>query len=486
MKLSNLINEEKDIEIIQFYDTDIKGIAEDSRHIKPGYLFFAVKGFQRDGHDFIEDAIKKGAVAVIGSDAERLKKFKNRKISLIKTRNIRKTLGNIAHTFHGKPSEKLKLIGITGTNGKTTTSFIIYQALKNLGKKVGLIGSVYYITPLSCEKADRTTPPPIKLNQLLKRMVNEGAEYAVMEVSSHSISLHRIEGIKFNAGIFTNLSPEHLDFHKNIHSYFLAKYKFTDFIKKEGIFATNSDDFFGRIIAGLKAIHQFKMVSYGYSGDIKIEKYIHKNGFSEIELSLPFKNLKLKTNLKGKFNVYNIAAAVSILNYLDIDIERMKHVFKDISVPGRLEEIAPGIFIDYAHTPDALEKVLKTLKELYPQKHLTVVFGCGGNRDKSKRPVMGAIACKYADRVIITDDNPRFENPDKIVEEILSGCNMEKAEVIRDREKAIKTAIKHRKGIVIIAGKGPDEYQEINGVKQFFSDKKTVLEALNDNNKTVG
>jgi len=486
LKLSDLIREEQSIEIIQFFDTNIKGITEDSRQVKPGYLFFAVKGFQRDGHSFIEDAIKKGAVAIIGSNAEYLKRFKNRKVSLIKAENIRKTLGTIAHIFYGKPSEKLKLIGVTGTNGKTTTTFIIYQALKNLGKKVGLIGSVYYITPLSCEKADRTTPPPIKLNQLLKKMVDEGAEYTVMEVSSHSISLHRIEGLKFTAGIFTNLSPEHLDFHKTIYNYFLAKYRFTDFIKKEGIFATNSDDLFGKVIAGLKAAHPFKLLSYGYSGDIKIERYIHKNGFSEMKLSLPLKNLKLKTNLKGEFNAYNIAAAVSVLNYMGIDVEKLKSVFENISVPGRLEEVAPGIFIDYAHTPDALEKVLKTLKELYPDKHLTVVFGCGGNRDKGKRPLMGAISCKYADRVIITDDNPRFEDPEKIVEEILSGCNMEKVEVIRDRGKAIKTAIKNRKGIVIITGKGPDEYQEINGIKHFFSDKKTALEALNDNDKAVG
>ncbi|WP_457569682.1 UDP-N-acetylmuramoyl-L-alanyl-D-glutamate--2,6-diaminopimelate ligase [Desulfurobacterium sp.] len=477
MKLSKLI-ENTDVKPILFKEHDIKGLSEDSRQVGAGYLFFAIKGFKTDGHRFAESAVSKGAVAVIGTDEKFLKKLANKGITTLLTKNIRKTEALIAHKFFGEPSKKLKLIGITGTNGKTTTSFILYNALKNAGFKTGLIGTVEYITPKSRKKAERTTPPPIELNALLKKMVDEGAEYAVMEVSSHAVSLSRIEGLNFQAGIFTNLSPEHLDFYKDIFDYFLAKYRFLKYINPKGFFLTNSDDFFGSIIEGTKQIRTFETLSYGKSGNFKITKMQTVSNGTLIEITFNNKTYRIKTNLKGKYNAYNITAAFGTL--LKLGIKHSEGTFKSIRVPGRLEEVVPNIYIDYAHTPDALENVLKTLKEAYPDRKLTVVFGCGGDRDKHKRPLMGSIASKIADNIIVTTDNPRFENPDKIIEEILKGCNLQKTVVIKDRKKAIEKAIKENKGIILIAGKGHEDYQEINGKKYHFSDREAVLEVIND------
>ncbi|WP_456460300.1 UDP-N-acetylmuramoyl-L-alanyl-D-glutamate--2,6-diaminopimelate ligase [Desulfurobacterium sp.] len=477
MKLSQLI-EKIDIEAIQFEDCIIRGISEDSRQIKPGYLFFAVKGFQTDGHNYIENAISKGAVAIIGTDRKALKKAAEKGVTALLTREIRKTEGIIAHRFFDKPSEKLKLIGITGTNGKTTTSFILYNALKSAGFKTGLIGTVEYITPNSRKKAERTTPPPIELNALLKQMVDEGAEYVVMEISSHAVSLSRIEGLTFQGGVFTNLSPEHLDFYQNIYNYFLAKYGFLKYINPEGFFLTNSDDFFGSVIEGTKTIHRFETISYGRSGKLKITEIKPIPNGTQVKVTFKGKTFTLKTNLKGKYNAYNVTAAFGAL--LKLGFENAEDYFKQITVPGRLEEIAPDIYIDYAHTPDALENVLKTLKEIYPHKKLTVVFGCGGNRDKQKRPLMGRIASKIADRVIVTTDNPRFENPEEIIKNILKGCDLKKTKVIPDRKSAIETAIKESSGIILIAGKGHEDYQEVRGKKYHFSDKEVALEVIGE------
>ncbi|WP_456396110.1 UDP-N-acetylmuramoyl-L-alanyl-D-glutamate--2,6-diaminopimelate ligase [Desulfurobacterium sp.] len=477
MKLSKLI-ENTDVKPILFKEQDIKGLSEDSREVCTGYLFFAVKGFKTDGHKFAESAVSRGAVAVIGTDEKFLKKLADKGITTLLTKNIRKTEALIAHKFFGEPSKKLKLIGITGTNGKTTTSFILYNALKNAGFKTGLIGTVEYITLKSRKKAERTTPPPIELNALLKKLVDEGAEYVVMEVSSHAVSLSRIEGLNFQTGIFTNLSPEHLDFYKDIFNYFLAKYRFLKYITPEGLFLTNSDDFFGSIIEGTKKIRMFKTLSYGKSGDFKIKNIQPLIDGTLIEIAFNNKTYHIKTNLKGKYNAYNVTAAFGTL--LNLGIKNPETTFKNISVPGRLEEVYPDIYIDYAHTPDALENVLKTLKEIYPDRKLTVIFGCGGNRDRHKRPLMGAVASKIADSVIVTTDNPRFENPDTIIEEILKGCNLRKTVVIKDRKKAIERAIKENKGIILIAGKGHEDYQEINGEKYHFSDRETVLEVIND------
>jgi len=483
LKLSQLIENIKEIEIIRLKDTEITGITEDSRDIKPGYLFFAIKGFQTDGHKFINDAIKKGSVVIIGTDRKSLTKIRSHKnISIIRAKNIRKITGFISHKFFNEPSKKLKLIGITGTNGKTTTSFIIYNVLKKLNIKAGLIGSIYYITPSGKEKADRTTPPPVKLNQLLKKIVKEDGEYGIMEVSSHSILLHRIEGLEFYGGVFTNLSPEHLDFHNNMYNYFLAKYQLTNYINNNGIFAVNTDDPFGKILYGLKNVQCFRTESFGKNGNLKILDVKTANRFSAIQLLTTHGKMKIETNLKGMFNAYNIAAAVSILLNMELPPQLIETAFKNIQVPGRFEEIAPKIFIDYAHTPDALKKILKTLRELYPKDKLTLVFGCGGDRDRNKRPLMGKIASVYADRIIVTDDNPRFENPERIISEILIGCDPSKTITIRDRKTAIVTALKEkRNGVVIIAGKGPDEYQEIEGIKYPFSDKESVLGVINDN-----
>ncbi|WP_457568021.1 UDP-N-acetylmuramoyl-L-alanyl-D-glutamate--2,6-diaminopimelate ligase [Desulfurobacterium sp.] len=477
MKLSTLIRN-LNLEKIHFKDCNVTCISEDSRSVIPGCLFFAIEGFKRDGHNYIESAISKGAVAVIGTNREILKKFAGKGIAVLVARNVRKIEGIVAHRFFGEPSRKLKLIGITGTNGKTTTSFILYNALKNAGHKTGLIGTVEYITPLNREKAERTTPPPIKLNALLKQMADEGAEYAIMEVSSHAVSLSRIEGLTFHAGVFTNLSPEHLDFYPDIYDYFLAKYNFTKHITPGGFLLTNSDDFFGKVIEGIRAARAFEVVSYGKSGKLKIENIETEPHGTHITISFEGKIFNLHTNLKGKYNAYNVTAAFGVL--IKSGMENAADYLKETYIPGRLEEVAPGIYIDYAHTPDALKNVLKTLKEVYPDRKLTVVFGCGGNRDRHKRPEMGKIASEIADRVIVTTDNPRFENPEEIINDILRGCATGKTTVIPDRKTAIKFAVEENDSIILIAGKGHEDYQEIKGKKYKFSDRAAVTEVIGE------
>ena len=456
---------------------EIKDITEDSRAVTSGSLFFAVTGFSTDGNRFIPDAVRKGAVAVISDNREKAREYsKKYEIPVIYVENIREKEALIASKFFGEPSKKLRVIGITGTNGKTTTSYILYTVLNRLGRKTAITGTVEYGTPESRKPASRTTPSAIEYNRILKEFLEEGVEFVVSEVSSHGLELHRVSGIRFEGAIFTNLTQDHLDFHGNIYNYFLSKEKL--FFLTENVSLVNFDDPSGKVLSGMRSIFPCKTITYGKHGKVKIESVENRSYGSEITLYFEKKKYRIRTNLKGDYNAYNVAAAFGLLVALGFEGEEIKDLFDSIRVPGRLEEVKSGIFVDYAHTPDALEKVLTALSKIKKGKLITV-FGCGGDRDREKRPIMGKLAEKLSDRVIITNDNPRSEDPQKIIEDILSGIeNREKVAVIPDRREAIFRALseKEEDDIVLIAGKGHENYQIIGDKKLEFSDREVVEE----------
>ncbi len=480
MKLSELLRN-LNFDCFNFQNAQVEYISEDSRDVKPNTLFFCVSGYKFDGHLFAGEAVKKGAVALVVSKKEEARKLKERhKLPVILSRNIRKDISIIASRFYGNPHKKLKIIGITGTNGKTTTAYMLYTILNKLEEKTGLIGTVEYKTENWSVSATRTTPSAINLNRTLKRMYEEGCRWVICEVSSHALCLDRVSGISFSGGIFTNLSPEHLDFHKDMNSYFLAKYNFLNLIRKDGIFVVNSDDPYGKTIYGLRGLYHFPIVSYGKKGEFSISKLVQSQKGMEMTVNYQGKGFSAKTNLKGEHNAYNLLAAVSLLK--SFGIEGIENRFWKFKIPGRLEEIAENVFIDYAHTPDALLKVLTTLRKIAKGK-LIVVFGCGGDRDREKRPAMGKVASSLADIVIITNDNPRTEDPERITSEILKGVkNKEKVKIILDRKRAIETGLelKNSKDILLIAGKGHETYQEIGNDRFPFSDKEVVKEIIGD------
>ncbi len=474
MRLSNLI-ENLNLDVFNFRDVDIRYVTDDSRDVKASSLFFAVSGEKFDGHGFVNEAIKNGTVAVISDDRQKAillsKKFK---VPIFLSRNIRKIESEVSARFYGNPSKNLCLIGITGTNGKTTTSYILYELLKSLGKKVALTGTVEYKTDLWSELADRTTPLPIKYNRLLSRFRDEGIEFVVSEVSSQAVDLNRIDNVDFSYGIFTNLSPEHLDFHKDMYRYFISKRNFFNKVK-DGI-SVNVDNEFGKVLWGIKGILPAKRaISFGMDADLSIESVLDKGNLTEIRFSYNSTIFIVDTNLKGVYNAYNLAAAISVLLNMGFSSKDIDGITLNVNVPGRLEEVASGVFVDYAHTPNALENVLKTAKNFTKGK-LIVVFGCGGNRDRLKRPIMGKIADNLADITIVTSDNPRDEDPIKITKEITR--SVEKPIVIVDRSKAIRKAlsIKTPMDTVIIAGKGHENYQIVKGKRFPFSDRKVVEE----------
>ena len=456
----------------------VTSITEDSRAVKPGSLFFAIKGFKTDGNLFIPEAVKKGAVAVVTDSVESLKKFKNLNVPIVLSQNIRRDLALVASKFYGNPSSSLKVIGVTGTNGKTTTAYILYHLLNRLGKKTAIIGTVEYGLPEKKFPSERTTPSPITFFRLLREFKEAGALFVVCEVSSHGLKLHRVTGTDFEGAVFTNLTPEHLDFHKDLWDYFLSKEKLFFMTKKAGV--VNADDPFGEVLLGLRALFPCKLSGFGKRGEFRIERVKNLEDGLLLKLSYKGEVYTIKTSLRGYFNAYNVAGAFSLLVELGFSPAELLNLFDGISVPGRMEEVVKNVFVDYAHTPDALEKVLKALRE-FKRGNLIVIFGCGGDRDREKRPLMGSIAEKLADFIILTSDNPRSEDPAQIVNEILSGIKeRSKVEVILDRRLAIERGLKLKKeeDILLIAGKGHETYQEIDRKKIPFDDRKVVRELL--------
>lgn len=462
-------------------DPDIRGIAYDSRKVEEGYLFVAIRGFNVDGHDFIPQAIEKGAVAIAHEPHYSPPQELRQRAVFIEVENSREFLSFVSSRFFGEPSRHLKVIGITGTNGKTTTAFLIHQVLNWTGNRCGLMGTVLYDTVCRKEKASLTTPESLEIHAMMKEILECGGTHHVMEVSSHSLALHRVDHVDFDIAVFTNLSQDHLDFHGTMEEYLKAKLKLFRMLDKDDYAIINADDphapHFERAAMG-------RVITYGFGDRAMVRGEIMRNNLEEgLVISVEVEGsiyIIINHNLLGDFNAYNLLAAFTTLTALDIPPSTAVEFLSKARPPkGRLQRIK-NVFIDYAHTPDALENVLKTLKSL-PHGRLIVVFGAGGNRDREKRPLMGQVAQKYADVIILTNDNPRWEEPMEIIRDIQKGIS-KKHHVEPDREKAIKMAIDMAKpdDIILIAGKGHETYQEIKGERLPFDDEQVVRKYLNE------
>ena len=479
MKLNELLKNITPIRIIGNDDVEITGVNIDSRRIKTGHLFVAMKGTQVDGHQFIGKAIELGAISVLCED---LPEVLQEGITYVQVESTEDAVGKVATLFYGDPSHKLKLVGVTGTNGKTTIATLLYNMFRKFGHKVGLLSTVCnYIDDVEVP-ADHTTPDPIELNELLAKMVEAGCEYAFMECSSHAIHQKRIGGLKFAGGLFTNLTRDHLDYHKTFENYRNAKKAFFDGLPKDAFAITNADDKNGMImVQNTKAT--VKTYSIRTLADFRAR--ILECHFEGMYLEIDGREVGVQ--FIGKFNVSNLLAVYGAAIMLGKKPEDVLLVLSTLhSVNGRLEPIhSPEGFtaiVDYAHTPDALANVLNAIHEVLDGKgHVITVCGAGGNRDKGKRPLMAQEAVRQSDKVIITSDNPRFEEPQDIINDMLAGLNeqqMRKVISIVDRKEAIRTAcMMAQKGdVVLVAGKGHETYQEIKGVKHHFDDKEVLHE----------
>ena len=479
MKLNELLKNITPIKIIGNDDVEITGVNIDSRRIKTGHLFVAMKGTQVDGHLFIGKAIELGAISVLCED---LPEVLQEGITYVQVESTEDAVGKVATLFYGDPSHKLKLVGVTGTNGKTTIATLLYNMFRKFGHKVGLLSTVCnYIDDVEVP-ADHTTPDPIELNELLAKMVEAGCEYAFMECSSHAIHQKRIGGLKFAGGLFTNLTRDHLDYHKTFENYRNAKKAFFDGLPKDAFAITNADDKNGMVmVQNTKAT--VKTYSIRTLADFRAR--ILECHFEGMYLEIDGREVGVQ--FIGKFNVSNLLAVYGAAIMLGKKPEDVLLVLSTLhSVNGRLEPIhSPEGFtaiVDYAHTPDALANVLNAIHEVLDGKgHVITVCGAGGNRDKGKRPLMAQEAVRQSDKVIITSDNPRFEEPQDIINDMLAGLNeqqMRKAISIVDRKEAIRTAcMMAQKGdVVLVAGKGHETYQEIKGVKHHFDDKEVLHE----------
>ena len=479
MKLNELLKNITPIKIIGNDDVEITGVNIDSRRIKTGHLFVAMKGTQVDGHLFIGKAIELGAISVLCED---LPEVLQKGITYVQVESTEDAVGKVATLFYGDPSHKLKLVGVTGTNGKTTIATLLYNMFRKFGHKVGLLSTVCnYIDDVEVP-ADHTTPDPIELNELLAKMVEAGCEYAFMECSSHAIHQKRIGGLKFAGGLFTNLTRDHLDYHKTFENYRNAKKAFFDGLPKDAFAITNADDKNGMImVQNTKAT--VKTYSIRTLADFRAR--ILECHFEGMYLEIDGREVGVQ--FIGKFNVSNLLAVYGAAIMLGKKPEDVLLVLSTLhSVNGRLEPIhSPEGFtaiVDYAHTPDALANVLNAIHEVLDGKgHVITVCGAGGNRDKGKRPLMAQEAVRQSDKVIITSDNPRYEEPQDIINDMLAGLNeqqMRKVISIVDRKEAIRTAcMMAQKGdVVLVAGKGHENYQEIKGVKHHFDDKEVLHE----------
>jgi len=480
MKLSEIIKGISTKSVNGPVDIEIADVDIDSRRVASGHLFVAIPGTQTDGHQYIGKALEQGAVAVLcehipdGVATERA--------TFVVVESTEAAVGPVATAFQGHPTEQLKLVGVTGTNGKTTIATLLYNLFRRLGYKCGLLSTVCNYIEGEAIAASHTTPDPVELNRLLRRMVDAGCEYAFMECSSHAIAQKRIGGLKFAGGIFTNLTRDHLDYHKTVENYRNAKKQFFDMLPKGSFAITNADDKNGLfMVQNTKAT--VKTYSTTQMADFRARLVeCHFEG-----MYLEIDGREVGVQFIGKFNVSNLLAVYATAVMLGQQPEEVLVVLSTLkSVAGRLEPIAsPDGFtaiVDYAHTPDALENVLRAIHEVLQGKGKVItVCGAGGNRDKGKRPLMAQEAVKQSDRVIITSDNPRFEEPQDIINDMLAGLDqkqMKKVVSIVDRREAIRTAtMMAQKGdVILIAGKGHEDYQEIKGVKHHFDDREVVRE----------
>ena len=476
MILESLIKNIKPITVVGKTDIDITGINIDSRKIQPGHLFVAIKGTQTDGHAYIEKAIQQGAVAILCEDLPTVCEG----VTYIQVASTEDVVGKVVTLFYGDPTSKLKLVGVTGTNGKTTIATLLYNMFRKLGYKCGLLSTVCNYIEEEQLPTSHTTPDPIELNQLLSKMVDAGCDYAFMECSSHAIAQKRIGGLRFAGGIFTNLTRDHLDYHKTFENYRDAKKAFFDGLPKSAFAIINADDKNGMyMVQNCKAT--IKTYSTRAMADFKAK--ILECHFEGMYLDID--RHEVGVQFIGKFNVSNLLAVYGTAIMLGEKAEDILVVMSTLkSVNGRLDPVRSPegytAIVDYAHTPDALENVLNAIHEVLNGKgQVITVCGAGGNRDKGKRPLMAQEAVKQSDKVIITSDNPRFEDPQDIINDMLAGLDkqqMKKVLSIVDRKEAIRTAcMMAKKGdVILVAGKGHEDYQEIKGVKHHFDDKEIL------------
>lgn len=486
MVLKELIKNIRTLNITGSTEKEITGVNIDSRRIETGHLFVAMKGTQTDGHAYIGKAITQGTAAILCED---MPESTVDGVTYIQVESTEDVVGEVATTFYGDPSRQLKLVGVTGTNGKTTIATLLYNMFRKLGYKCGLLSTVCNYIEDEQIPADHTTPDPIALNQLLSRMVQAGCQYAFMECSSHAIAQKRIGGLKFAGGIFTNLTRDHLDYHKTFENYRDAKKAFFDGLPKGAFAITNADDKNGMVmVQNTKAT--VKTYSTRSMADFRAK--ILECHFGGMYLEIDGREVGVQ--FIGKFNVSNLLAVYGAAIMLGEKADNVLLVMSTLkSVSGRLDPVhSPEGYtaiVDYAHTPDALENVLKAIHEVLNGKgQVITVCGAGGNRDKGKRPLMAQEAVKQSDKVIITSDNPRFEEPQAIIDDMLAGLTaqqMKKVISIVDRKEAIRTAcMMAQKGdVILVAGKGHENYQEVCGVKHHFDDKE-VLKEVFESHKT--
>src|SRR6266480_2706816 len=487
MQLKTLLSATAVRQIIGTLDRTVENIAYDSRRVQRNGMFVALRGEKSDGHEFIGQAIEKGASVIVAEREEQ-----NPRATCLIVENTRTALADFAATFYGHPGRKLKLAAVTGTNGKTTTTFLIKHICENARLRCGLIGTVRYEIGERVLPAIRTTPESLDLQELLAQIVNAGCKAAAMEVSSHALAQDRTRGLEWNVAVFTNLTQDHLDFHGTMESYFESKLKlFTQLgqqqKKRKPVAVVNIDDRYGQQL--LQRIgKKVAVITYGMGvrADFRASNYRVEFGGTSYQLDARGKSYLVRVPLIGRFNVLNSVAALAAANALGVDLrEAVLSLGKSSQVPGRLELVPAKrqfqVFVDYAHTPDALRNVLKTLRELGPHR-LIVVFGCGGDSDRKKRPLMSETADRHADYAILTSDKPRREDPSSIITEIEKGFRSNRYEKMVDRTQAIDRAIAlaRPRDIVLIAGKGHENYQEFTDHTVPFDDIQVARRAIED------
>jgi UDP-N-acetylmuramoyl-L-alanyl-D-glutamate--2,6-diaminopimelate ligase len=479
-RLEELIRDLPVGKIIGDKKVNIAGISYHSQKIKPNFLFVAIDGSKTSGTKFITEAIRNGAVAIATSE---LKMATDEMTTVIQVEKPRTFLAEVANRFYDFPSQKINLIGITGTNGKTTTAYLAKSILDTTGNTSGLLGTIRHFDGENWVKAENTTPESLDIIQILSKLVQRGLKYCVLEVSSHGLELDRVFGLHFRVGVFTNLTQDHLDFHKTFEAYKQAKLKLFSSLDRDAIAVLNQDD---TVSVEIARITKARVISYALKNQAEITAKIlnlSANATSAM-LNIEGKEIKIDLRLIGSHNVYNLMAAAGIglacqipLATIKIGIEKVK------MISGRLEAVENNkglaVFVDYAHTPDALKNLITTARE-FSKKRVLVLFGCGGDRDQSKRPIMGRIATELADYVVLTSDNPRTEDPNKIIEDIKAGINKTNFEIIPDRYAAIKRILFLAKigDTVLIAGKGHEDYQIIGNEKRHFDDRLMAKKVL--------
>jgi len=485
MKLEVLLREVRHLSVTGQKDRDVCGVACDSRQVRPGFLFVAVSGTNKDGWSFINDALERGAVAVASEHDELI----SRDVCHIRVEDSRQAIADFSCVFNNRPADHLQMVGITGTNGKTTIAYMISNILNSAGRMPGLLTTVEYRIGERTIPASRTTPEAPVLQSMLAQISASGGKSAVMEVSSHALSQKRTAGIDYDVAVFTNLTRDHLDYHQTLEKYFEAKLLLFQGLgkgKKHSCAVINIDDSWGRTISGMGDINA-DILTYGMNPDARIraENITLTESGSSFRVITPWGEKAVQLKLLGRFNISNALAAIASSGFLGVGLDIIVDALYGVSnVPGRLEEIPAKkgfqVFVDYAHTDDALENVLKTLREI-TKGRLIVVFGCGGNRDRTKRPVMGNVAARLADFSILTSDNPRKEVPSKIIAQISEGFGEARNfEIIEDREEAIKKAVTMagRGDVLLIAGKGHENFQEFANTLISFDDRQVVKRYL--------